>query len=102
MKNQNTNTAMNEVLTMSREELIFKTKVGSLIAFANFKTFNYRKAIFLILQDEELTKEVCKTLWWDKDLLETTMYFQQSAKNEELAKTIGDRIAATMPTEAMW
>jgi len=87
---------------MSREELILKTKVGSLIAFANFKTFNYRKAIFLILKDEELTTEVCKTFKWDRDLLETLMYSQTSAKQEELAKTIGDLLAATMATEAAW
>ena len=104
MKNQsiNTTTEINDVLTMSREELIFKTKVGSLIAFANFKTFNHRKAIFLILKDEKLTTEVCKSLKWDKDLLENMMCAQMSAEQEELAKTIGDILAATMATEAAW
>ena len=96
-------TTINEVMTMTREELILKTKIGSLIAIANFKTFNHRKAIFLILQDEEKTQEVCRLFGWTKDLLETMMYAQLSPSQEELAKTIGDVLAATMATETnLW
>ena len=70
--------------------------------FANYKTFNFRKAIFLILKDEQLTNEVCQLFKWEVEDLETMMYATISSENEEIAKCIGDRLAATMAVEAMW
>ena len=87
---------------MDRNELITKTKVGSLIAIANYKTFNFRKAIFLILKDEQLTNEVCQLFKWEAEDLEMMMLATYSSKNEEISKCIGDRLAATMAVEAMW
>lgn len=96
MKNQNI--TLETIPTMTREELIFGTTVGSLIAFNNFESFYYRKAIFNILKDAELTAEVCNTLGLTVDLLETLM---TARHHEDLSVAIGDRLEATMP-QPMW
>jgi hypothetical protein len=99
MKNSNINPlTIEEVNAMSREQLIFDTTVGSLIAFNNYESFYYRKAIFNILKDAELTAEVCNTLGLTVDLLETLM---TARVNEEVSVAIGDRLMATEP-QPMW
>ena len=96
MGNQNNTMTIETINNMTREELIFETKVGSLISWANYETFNYRKAIFLILKDDVLTEEVCNE--WDVEVewLETFMYADVSENTRQLAKAIGRRIEETM------
>ena len=96
MGNQNNGMSIETINNMTREELIFETKIGSLISWANYETFNYRKAIFLILKDDALTEEVCNE--WDVDIewLEGFMYADVSENTRQLAKAIGRRIEETM------
>jgi len=101
MKNQMNNPYTLEAINnATREELIFNTVVGSLISFNNYRTFNFRKAIFQILQNDELTQEVYETMDLDIDMLETLMCAQISPATEEITKAIGDRLEATMPQPA--
>ena len=103
MGNQNNGMSIETINNMTREELIFETNVGTLISYANYETFNYRKAIFLILKDDELTEEVCKTMDIDVDTLETMMYADVTEASRQIALAIGRRIETTMDEEiVLW
>ena len=79
--------------TMTRQQLILETFAGSVIATANFQTFNWRKAIAIILQDEELTNEVCADFNLTPAILKDIM---TATVNEEIALAIGAKLEATM------
>ena len=102
MENQTMKTmTINEINNMSRAELITETKVGSIIAYNNFQSFNYRTAIFNILKDQELTNEVCAEFGWDVEILETMMHARVSPGTEAIAKAIGDRLESTMDEDVV-
>lgn len=85
---------------MTRAQLILETLPGSLIAYADFKTFNFRKAISIILKDEAVLLEVCERHNLNPAMLEAMMTAQI---DETIARAIGKRLEETMNDEVeLW
>jgi predicted nucleic acid-binding Zn ribbon protein len=89
---------LQEIKTLTREQLITETTIGSLIAYANFETSNYRLAINIILKDEELTKEVCDKLQMNRETLEAVMTADVSNHTLEIARYIGQTLILPVPS----
>jgi hypothetical protein len=89
---------LQEIKSLTREQLITETVVGSLIAYANFETSNYRLAINIILKDEELTKEVCSNLNMNRGTLEAVMTADVSQNALEIARYIGQTLILPVPS----
>lgn len=96
-----TNLKISDVKGMTREELIFETIPGSLIAFNDFQTFDVQKACadLYMSADQSLLAEIKEKLNFDREALLMLGTLELSPMMQELAEAIGQAIEETMPTE---